>query len=139
LLRYTEESIEVVDHVLEPAPTIMDARDRSIDENSELDDRFFCGSTNYIFDSTRSEFYQGQTIQIMVGFAAGGGFDTYSRVIARHLGRIIPGNPNIIVMNTPGAGSLIAANQLYKAKPDGLMIGNFVERRGDSGSWAYGR
>jgi tripartite-type tricarboxylate transporter receptor subunit TctC len=72
------------------------------------------------------EFYKGQTVQIVVGFAAGGGFDTYSRAIARHLGRHIPGNPNIIVMNTPGAGSLIAANQLYKAKPDGLMIGNFV-------------
>ena len=72
------------------------------------------------------EFYKGQTIQIVVGFAAGGGFDAYSRAIARHMGRHIPGNPNIIVMNTPGAGSLIAANQLYKAKPDGLTIGNFV-------------
>jgi tripartite-type tricarboxylate transporter receptor subunit TctC len=72
------------------------------------------------------EYYKGQTIQIVVGFAAGGGFDTYSRAIARHMGRHIPGNPNIIVMNTPGAGSLIAANQLYKAKPDGLTIGNFV-------------
>jgi tripartite-type tricarboxylate transporter receptor subunit TctC len=72
------------------------------------------------------EFYKGQTIQIVVGFAAGGGFDSYSRTIARHMGRHIPGNPNIIVVNTTGAGSLIAANQLYKAKPDGLTIGNFV-------------
>jgi tripartite-type tricarboxylate transporter receptor subunit TctC len=72
------------------------------------------------------EFYKGQTIQIVVGFAAGGGFDAYSRAIARHMGRHIPGNPNIVVLNTPGAGSLIAANQLYKAKPDGLTIGNFV-------------
>ena len=72
------------------------------------------------------EFYKGQTIQIVVGFAAGGGFDAYSRAISRHMGRHVAGNPNIIVMNSPGAGSLIAANQLYKAKPDGLTIGNFV-------------
>jgi tripartite-type tricarboxylate transporter receptor subunit TctC len=72
------------------------------------------------------EFYKGQTIQIVVGFAAGGGFDAYYRAIARHMGRHIPGNPNIVVVNTTGAGSLIAANQLYKAKPDGLTIGNFV-------------
>jgi tripartite-type tricarboxylate transporter receptor subunit TctC len=72
------------------------------------------------------EYYKGQTIQIVVGFAAGGGFDAYSRAIARHMGRHIPGHPNIVVMNAPGAGSLIAANQVYKAKPDGLTIGNFV-------------
>ena len=73
------------------------------------------------------EFYQGKTVRIIVGFSAGGGFDTYSRVIARHLGKHITGNPTVIVENMPGAGSLIAANHLYKvAKPDGLTIGNFV-------------
>lgn len=73
------------------------------------------------------DFYAGKTIRIVVGFPAGGGFDTYSRVIARHIGRHVPGNPTVIVDNLTGAGSLIAANSIYKAtKPDGLTIGNFI-------------
>ncbi|MEK6602717.1 MAG: tripartite tricarboxylate transporter substrate-binding protein [Candidatus Binatota bacterium] len=73
------------------------------------------------------DFYKGKTIHIVVGFSAGGGFDTYSRAIARHLGKQIPGNPTIIVENMGGAGSLLAANHLYgRAKPDGLTIGNFI-------------
>lgn len=73
------------------------------------------------------EFYRGKTIRIVVGFSAGGGFDTYSRTIARHLGKHIPGNPTVIVENMTGAGSLIAANHLYKvARPDGLTISNFL-------------
>lgn len=71
--------------------------------------------------------YEGKTVRIVVGAAAGGGLDTYSRVIARHMGRHIKGDPTIIVENMPGAGSLIAANHVYKAaKPDGLTIGNFI-------------
>lgn len=70
--------------------------------------------------------FEGKTIRIVVGFSAGGGFDNYSRAIARHLGKHIPGNPGVIVENMPGAGSLIAANHVFKvAKPDGLTIGNF--------------
>lgn len=70
-------------------------------------------------------FYEGKTVRTVVGFAAGGGFDTYARLIARHMGKHIPGNPTIIVDNMPGAGSLIAANQLYRvAKPDGLTVGH---------------
>ncbi|PYM91854.1 MAG: hypothetical protein DME08_21610 [Candidatus Rokuibacteriota bacterium] len=56
-------------------------------------------------------FYEGKTVRINVGFAAGGGYDTYARLISRHLGKHIPGNPTLIVDNMPGAGSLIAANQ----------------------------
>jgi tripartite-type tricarboxylate transporter receptor subunit TctC len=64
---------------------------------------------------------------MMVGFGAGGGFDIYSRTIARHMQRYIPGNPTMIVENRPGAGGLILANHMYKgAKPDGLTIGNFI-------------
>jgi tripartite-type tricarboxylate transporter receptor subunit TctC len=71
-------------------------------------------------------FYEGKTLRIVVGFAAGGGFDTYARVLARHLGKHIPGNPAIVVENMPGAGSLIAANQLYRVvKPDGLTMAHF--------------
>jgi tripartite-type tricarboxylate transporter receptor subunit TctC len=77
--------------------------------------------------ATTHDFYRGKTVRIVVGFAAGGGFDTYSRAIARHLGRHLPGSPTIVVENMTGAGSLIAANYLYKvAKPDGLTIGHFI-------------
>ena len=73
------------------------------------------------------EFYAGKTIRIIVGFPAGGGFDTYSRVIGRHIGKYIPGTPAVVVDNVAGAGSLVAANTVYKAaKPDGLTIGNFI-------------
>jgi tripartite-type tricarboxylate transporter receptor subunit TctC len=71
--------------------------------------------------------FEGKTSRIVVGLAAGGGFDTYARVLARHMGRHIPGNPTIIVENMTGAGSLIAANHLYRvAKPDGLTVGHFL-------------
>jgi tripartite-type tricarboxylate transporter receptor subunit TctC len=74
----------------------------------------------------QESFFKGKTVRIVVGFAAGGGFDTYSRAMARYWGRHIPGNPSIIVENMAGAGSLIAANHVYKAaRPDGLTIGNF--------------
>ncbi len=73
-----------------------------------------------------SPFYEGKTIRIIVGYSAGGGYDAYARVLSRHMGRHIPGNPTIIVENMTGAGSLISANHLYKvAKADGLTIGHF--------------
>lgn len=72
-------------------------------------------------------FYKGKTVRIIVGASAGGGYDTYSRTIARHMGKHIPGNPAIVVDNMPGAGFLISANYMYKvAKPDGLTIGHFI-------------
>jgi len=76
--------------------------------------------------SADENFYRGKTIRIIVGFAAGGGFDAYARVIARHMGRHVPGNPAIIVDNMTGAGSRVAANSLFKATPDGSVIGNFI-------------
>jgi len=75
----------------------------------------------------QDSFYKGKTIRIIVGASAGGGYDTYSRTIARHMGKYIPGNPTIAVENMPGAGFLISANHMYKvAKPDGLTIGHFI-------------
>src|SRR5437899_98928 len=72
-------------------------------------------------------FYSGKVIRIIVGFSAGGGFDTYSRALARYMGKYIAGNPTMIVDNMPGAGSLIAANHVYRvAKPDGLTMGHFI-------------
>ena len=77
--------------------------------------------------SAAEDFYKGKAIRIVVGFSAGGGFDTYARAIAHHMGKHIPGNPGIVVENMTGAGSLIAANHVYKvAKPDGLTIGHFI-------------
>jgi len=74
----------------------------------------------------QDDFYKGKTLRIVVGTSAGGGFDTYTRSIARHLGKHIPGQPAIVVENMPGAGHLIGANHMYKvAKPDGLTIGHF--------------
>lgn len=73
------------------------------------------------------DFYKGKTIRLIVGLAPGGGYDTYSRLIARHMGKHIPGNPVIVVENMEGAGSLIAANYIFKvAKPDGLTIGHIL-------------
>lgn len=72
-------------------------------------------------------FYQGKTIRLIVGLAPGGGYDLYSRTIARQMGKHIPGNPTIVVENMDGAGSLIAANYMYKAaKPDGLTMGHIL-------------
>jgi len=75
----------------------------------------------------QDSFYRGQTVRIIVGASAGGGYDTYSRTIARHIGKHVPGNPTFVVENMPGAGFLISANYMYKvAKPDGLTIGHFI-------------
>ena len=83
--------------------------------------------TSAVPTTAQESFYKGKTIRIIVGFTAGGGFDVYSRTIARHMGRFIPGGPTIIVENMPGAGSLISANYLYRiAKPDGLSMGHFI-------------
>lgn len=72
----------------------------------------------------QTPFYQGKTVQIRVGFAAGGAFDVWARVIAHYLGKYIPGHPTFVVQNMTGGGSMIAANYVYSlAKPDGLTLG----------------
>lgn len=72
------------------------------------------------------DFYRGKVIRVIVGFSAGGGFDTYARTVTRYMGKYIPGNPTMVVENMTGAGSLIAANHVFKvARPDGLSIGAF--------------
>jgi len=72
------------------------------------------------------DFYKGKTIRFIVGYAPGGGYDTYTRAVARYMGKHIPGNPVTVVENMEGAGSLLAANYMFnKAEPDGLTVGNF--------------
>src|SRR6266699_4716773 len=69
-------------------------------------------------------FYQGKTIQIIVGTKAGDVYDLYPRLMAEFMPKYIPGNPNIIIQNVAGAAGLIATNQVYSiAKPDGLTLG----------------
>jgi tripartite-type tricarboxylate transporter receptor subunit TctC len=73
------------------------------------------------------EFYKGKRITITVGYGPGGGYDVFARVLARHMGQYIPGNPSLTVQNMPGAGSLISANYLYSVAPrDGTAFGLFA-------------
>ena len=75
---------------------------------------------------TVADFYRGKTVTLSVGSGAGGGYDTYARVIARHLHKHIPGEPVVIVKNAPGAGGLVLANTLYNvAAKDGTEIATF--------------
>jgi tripartite-type tricarboxylate transporter receptor subunit TctC len=84
--------------------------------------------------SAQSAFFEGKTARILVGFSPGGSYDLWARLIARHMGKHIPGNPNFVVQNMTGGGSMVAANYVYNvAKPDGLTIavvtpGLFIEQ-----------
>lgn len=73
-----------------------------------------------------SDFYGKKQIRLLIGYSPGGGYDLYARVLARHMGEHLPGNPTILPENMPGAGSLRAANYLYAAAPkDGTVFGTF--------------
>ncbi|MCC6887894.1 MAG: hypothetical protein IT536_05100 [Hyphomicrobiales bacterium] len=77
---------------------------------------------------TAEAFYRGRSITIHVGYTAGGSYDLYARLIARHLGKHIPGSPSVVVQNMPGAGSMKAANYIYQVAPrDGTALGMIVE------------
>src|SRR3954451_4183570 len=74
-----------------------------------------------------ADFYKGKTFTIVVGHEVGTGFDIYSRVLARHIGRHIPGNPSVVVQNMVGARGATRANWLYSvAQKDGGVIMPFV-------------
>ena len=71
-----------------------------------------------------ADFYKGKTVDLMIGYSVGGGYDVYARMIARHLGKHIPGNPTVVPKNMEGAGSLRLANWLYNvAAKDGAVLG----------------
>lgn len=73
-----------------------------------------------------ADFYRARTLEIIVGTGAGGGYDANARLVARHLGRFVPGNPTVIVSDMPGGGGIKAANVLYNVSPrDGSVIGTF--------------
>lgn len=75
---------------------------------------------------TPAEFYAGKTVEFVIGYSVGGAYDANGRIVARHLGRHIPGKPQLVVRNMPGAGSLVSANHLFNsAAKDGTVIGGF--------------
>jgi tripartite-type tricarboxylate transporter receptor subunit TctC len=93
------------------------------------------GAVMGVVPAAAQDFYRGKTLTIMVGFSPGGGFDINARVLARHIGRHIPGNPNVVIQNMPGAGSITAVHYLDLTAPkDGTVLdifnfGNIGESR----------
>src|SRR3972149_11219023 len=84
---------------------------------------------NGVKAQSAEEFYKGKTINLIVGFSAGGGYDTTARTLAPYLKKHLPGNPDIIVQNMAGAGSLKAPNYLYNVAPqDGTALSPFSRR-----------
>ena len=74
-----------------------------------------------------ADFYKGKTVTINVGYGVGGGYDTVTRFVARWIGKHIPGEPNVVVSNMPGSGSMLAANNLYNQAPkDGTVLAVFA-------------
>jgi tripartite-type tricarboxylate transporter receptor subunit TctC len=72
-------------------------------------------------------FYKGRTVQVLIGFSAGGVYDIYARTLARYMGRHMPGNPRLVAQNMPGAGTLKVANYIYHVAPkDGTVFGTFA-------------
>src|SRR5262245_38987010 len=72
------------------------------------------------------EFYRGKTVNLIIGYSVGGGYDLYARLLARHIGKHMPGRPSIVAQNMTGAGSLRAAQYLYSVAPkDGTAFGTF--------------
>src|SRR5262245_10389644 len=74
-----------------------------------------------------ADFYKGKRVNLIVSYGPGGGYDVYARVLARYMGKYIPGNPTIVVQNMPGAGSLRGTNYIYNIAPkDGTAFGTFA-------------
>jgi tripartite-type tricarboxylate transporter receptor subunit TctC len=87
---------------------------------------FACAQASQAMADAVSDFYKGRTVEIIVGADAGGGYDANARLVGRHIGRFIPGNPNVLVTNMPGGGGITAANVLFNVSPkEGLTLGTF--------------
>src|SRR5215467_2459147 len=87
---------------------------------------FVLAGLNVTPAQAQGDFYKGKTITIVVGFSPAGGYDVNARVLSRYIGKYIPGNPNVIVQNMPGAGSLTAVRHLDATAPkDGTVMAIF--------------
>lgn len=85
----------------------------------------YAGSSGARADEVE-DFYKGKVVTVVIAFSAGGGYDLYARLLARHMGKYIPGNPTLVPQNMPGAGTLKATKFLYSVAPkDGTYIGIF--------------
>jgi tripartite-type tricarboxylate transporter receptor subunit TctC len=77
--------------------------------------------------TAQQDFYRGKTIRVIIGYGTGGGYDTYARLLTKHMGKHIPGNPAVVPQNMPGAGSTAAANHIFNLAPkDGTAFGTFA-------------
>jgi tripartite-type tricarboxylate transporter receptor subunit TctC len=115
-----------------PVPNFGDVEQRGGSRMTKAGMRFLFSLVAYALVASSAaaqdvaSFYRGKTVRIVVGFSAGGGFDQYARVLSRHIGRHIPGNPTVIVQNMPGAASLNSVKFLATAAPtDGTVINAF--------------
>jgi tripartite-type tricarboxylate transporter receptor subunit TctC len=87
----------------------------------------FLISSPALAESSVADFYRGKNIDVLIGFSAGGAYDLYARLLSRHMGKYIPGNPTLVPRNMEGAGSLRLANWLYQLAPkDGTAFGTFA-------------
>jgi tripartite-type tricarboxylate transporter receptor subunit TctC len=94
------------------------------------------------YSVTAQEFYRGKTINMYIGFSAGGGYDSYGRLLARHIGKYIPGTPNVVPLNMPGGGGMKLSQFLRDVAPKdgtafgivdrGLFVSSFVNPQGAS-------
>jgi tripartite-type tricarboxylate transporter receptor subunit TctC len=86
----------------------------------------FVAATGAARAESVEDFFRGKNVTLVIGYSVGGGYDLYGRLVARHLGKYIPGQPNIVPQNREGAGSMRAAIYIYNAAPkDGTVIGTF--------------
>lgn len=84
-------------------------------------------STAMASDAGAAEMFEGETVRVLIGYGAGGGYDRYGRQLARHIGKHLPGKPNVVAVNMPGAGGLKVVNYLYNVAPkDGTNFGIFA-------------
>src|SRR6201986_3634275 len=81
--------------------------------------------SGHAMSQTPEQFYKGKTVYLYIGEAEGGDYDTWGRLVARHIKDHIPGNPNVVPQNVPGAGGLLALNQIANTVPkDGTVFGD---------------
>src|SRR5947208_1146811 len=96
------------------------------------------GATSLAQAQQPAEFYKGKNVDLMIGYSVGGGYDVYARLIARHMGKYIPGNPSVTPKNMEGAGSLRLANWIYNVGPkDGTMFGTINRGTGFDPLFGY--
>ena len=85
------------------------------------------GMTSVPVTAQAQDFYKGKQIRLIIGYGTGGGYDSYARLLTKHMGKHIPGNPSVVPQNMPGAGSTLAANHIYNLAPkDGTAFGTFA-------------